>query len=102
MGFKYMEEVQNGDQPPENQPRIHETLLNSINSAWNILLASRCLEFESHCRVSIPPGSSIEVGKLMLRDMALKQWVVFRESIKPKLAQSVGTGRGLHHTKISA
>ena len=51
---------------------------------------ARCLEFESHCKVSIPPGSSIDVGRLLLREMGGKSWKSFYEKLKPKAAPSGG------------
>ena len=89
-GRKFIDEGTGNENQTFNEQAIHESLQKAITSSWNILLAARCLEFESHCRVSIPPGSSIEVGRLLLRDMAHKQWVLFYERIKPKQAQSGG------------
>ena len=42
--------------------------------------------------VSIPPGSSIEVGKLLLRDLARKQWAIFIETLKPANPESGTSG----------
>ena len=91
-GKKFMDEVPlEGDSTSSFPDRpLNEGLVKGIHSAWNILLAARCLEFESHCRVSIPPGSSIDVGRLLLREMAQKQWNIFYEKIKPKQTPSGG------------
>ena len=42
--------------------------------------------------VSIPPASSIEVGKLLLRDLARKQWSIFIETLKPANPESGTSG----------
>ena len=64
-------------------PPIHPKLTTAINQIWKILLAARCGDFETQKGISIPPGSSIEVGKLLLRDIARKQWLLFIEMLKP-------------------
>ena len=42
------DQSQQRSNPP---PPIHPKLMGAINAVWNILLAARCLEFESQCRV---------------------------------------------------
>ena len=86
------DQSQQRSNPP---PPIHPKLMGAINAVWNILLAARCLEFESQCRVSIPPGSSIEVGRLLLRELTKKSWASFIENMKPKANATGGIMRNI-------
>ena len=73
----------NNNETANPPPPIHPKLTSAINQIWKILLLARCGDFESHKGISIPPGSSIEVGKLLLRDLAKKQWSSFIETLRP-------------------